>query len=147
MEAPRAMSIFSTILKIHQSMYEKTDGRLGHKLLGVPTLLLRTAGRKSGQTRTNALIYLDDKGTKVVVASKAGDPKPPAWLLNLQANPDVEYQLNRDRIPATAEVLEKNHPDYNRLWQEHNEQNAGRYDEYQSMTDRPIPLVRIVPKP
>ena len=141
------MSIFSTILKIHQSMYEKTDGRLGHKLLGVPTLLLRTTGRKSGQTRTNALIYLDDKGTKVVVASKAGDPKPPAWLLNLQANPDVEYQLKRDRIPATAEVLEKDHPDYNRLWQEHNEKNAGRYDEYQSMTDRPIPLVRIVPKP
>ena len=141
------MSIFSTILKIHQSIYEKTDGRLVHKLLGVPTLLLRTTGRKSGQTRTNALIYLDDKGTKIVVASKAGDPKPPAWLLNLQANPDVEYQLNRDRIPATAEVLEKDHPDYNRLWQEHNEHNAGRYDEYQSMTDRPIPLVRIVPKP
>ena len=44
------MSIFSTILKIHQSMYEKTDGRLGHKLLGVPTLLLRTAGRKIGRS-------------------------------------------------------------------------------------------------
>jgi deazaflavin-dependent oxidoreductase (nitroreductase family) len=103
MEAQSAMSIFSTILKIHQSMYEKTDGRLGHKLLGVPTLLLRTTGRKSGQTRTNALIYLDDKGTKVVVASKAGDPKPPAWLLNLQANPDVEYQLNdRSADPSRA---------------------------------------------
>ena len=141
------MSIFSTILKIHQSIYEATDGRLGHELLGVPTLLLRTTGRKSGQTRTNALIYLDDNGSKVVVASKAGDPKPPAWLLNLQANPEVEYQLNRDRVAATAEVLEKNHPDYDRLWKEHNEHNAGRYDEYQSKTERPIPLVRLVPEP
>ena len=115
------MSIFSTVLKIHQSIYEATDGRLGHKLLGVPTLLLRTTGRKSGQTRTSALIYIDDNGSKVVVASKAGDSKPPAWLLNLRANPDAEYQLNRDRIAVTAEVLEKDHPDYDRLWKEHNE--------------------------
>ena len=77
------MSIFSTVLKIHQSIYESTDGLLGHKLLGVPTLLLRTKGRKSGEIRTTALIYLDDNNSKVVVASKAGDSKPPAWLLNL----------------------------------------------------------------
>lgn len=139
------MSVFSTILNIHQRIYEATDGRLGHKLLGLPSLLLRTTGRKSGQTRTSALIYIDDNGSKVVVASKAGDSKPPAWLLNLQANPEVEYQLNRNRVIATAEVLAKEHPDYNRLWKIHNERNAGRYDEYQSLTERPIPLVRLVP--
>ena len=139
------MSIFSTVLKIHQSIYESTDGLLGHKLLGVPTLLLRTKGRKSGEIRTTALIYLDDNNSKVVVASKAGDSKPPAWLLNLQANPKVEYHLNRDRVAAVTEVIERGHPDYERLWKEHNDRNAGRYDEYQSLTERPIPLVRLVP--
>lgn len=139
------MSIFSTVLKIHQSIYESTDGLLGHKLLGVPTLLLRTKGRKSGEIRSTALIYLDDNNSKVVVASKAGDSKPPAWLLNLQANPKVEYQLNRDRVAAVTEVIERGHPDYERLWKEHNDRNAGRYDEYQSLTERPIPLVRLVP--
>ena len=139
------MSIFSTVLKIHQSIYESTDGLLGHKLLGVPTLLLRTKGRKSGEIRTTALIYLDDNNSKVVVASKAGDSKPPAWLLNLQANPKVEYQLNRNRVAAVTEVIERSHPAYERLWKEHNDRNAGRYDEYQSLTERPIPLVRLVP--
>ena len=139
------MSIFSTVLKIHQSIYESTDGLLGHKLLGVPTLLLRTKGRKSGEIRTTALIYLDDNNSKVVLASKAGDSKPPAWLLNLQANPKVEYQLNRNRVAAVTEVIERSHPDYERLWKEHNDRNAGRYDEYQSLTERPIPLVRLVP--
>lgn len=109
-------------------------------------MLLRTTGRKSGETRTSALIYLDDNGSKVIVASKGGDPKPPAWLYNLQANPEVEYQINRERVTATAEILEKDHPDYDSLWKKHNEHNSGRYDEYQSMTERPIPLVRLVPK-
>ena len=141
------MSIFSTILKLHQGIYEATDGRLGHKLLGVPTLLLRTTGRKSGLERTNALIYIDDgKGNKVVVASNNGEAKSPAWLLNLKAKPSVEFQINRDRFPATAEVIEKDHPDYQRLWQQHNAHNADRYDQYQSMTKRAIPMVRMASK-
>ena len=140
------MSIFSTVLKIHQSIYESTDGRLGHKLLGVPTLLLRTTGRKSGKTRTSALIYIDDNTSKIIVASKAGDTKPPAWLLNLQADGEVEYQIDRERTMASIEVLEKGHAEYDRLWKEHNARNSNRYDEYQSMTDRQIPLVRLIPK-
>ena len=140
------MSIFSTILKLHQGIYEATDGRFGHKLLGVPTLLLRTTGRKSGLERTNALIYIDDgKGNKVVVASNNGEAKSPAWLLNLKARPSVEFQINRDCFRATAEIIEKDNADYQRLWQEHNEQNADRYDQYQLMTMRAIPLVRLVP--
>lgn len=140
------MSIFSTILKLHQGIYEVTDGRFGHKLLGVPTLLLRTTGRKSGLERTNALIYIDDgKGNKVVVASNNGEAKSPAWLLNLKTKPSVEFQINRDCFRATAEVIEKDNAEYQRLWQEHNEHNADRYDQYQLMTMRAIPLVRLVP--
>ena len=138
------MSIFSTILKVHQKIYETTDGRLGHKLLGVPTLLLRTKGRRSGEIRTTALIYIDDDSSKVDKASKARNSKTPAWLLNRETDSTVEYQLDRNRFAARAEVLEKGHPDYDRLWREHNDRNDGRYDQYQALTERPIPLVRLV---
>lgn len=141
------MSLFNTILRTHQNIYESTDGRLGHKMLGVPTLLLRTKGRKSGAERTSALIYVDDNGSKVIVASNGGDAKHPSWLHNLKSDPEVEYQIKRKRFRATAEVIEKDHPDYDRLWREHNERNADRYDQYQSMTRRPIPLVRLVTRP
>jgi deazaflavin-dependent oxidoreductase (nitroreductase family) len=139
------VSLFSNMLKVHQFIYERTDGLVGHKLLGVPTLLLRTTGRKSGQTRTNALVYLADAGRWVVVASKGGADAPPAWLLNLRAKPDVEVQVGRTRDPSTATVLEPGEPDYDRLWKAVNEHNSGRYDGYQAKTERPIPLVVLTP--
>jgi deazaflavin-dependent oxidoreductase (nitroreductase family) len=137
---------FRTTLRTHQFLYEKTDGLVGHRLLGVATLLLRTTGRRSGQTRTNALNYVEDGGRYVVVASKGGAPAPPAWLLNLQANPEVEVQIARRRIPCTATVLGREDPDYERLWKLVNDKNAGRYDAYQAKTDRQIPLVALTPK-
>lgn len=114
-------------------------------MLGTPTLLLRTTGRRSGAERTNALVYLADDGSYVVVASKGGDDRPPAWLLNLTADADVEVQLGRERRRATARVLAKDEPDYERLWPLVNENNGGRYDRYQAMTARPIPLVVLTP--
>jgi deazaflavin-dependent oxidoreductase (nitroreductase family) len=137
---------FRTTLRTHQFLYEKTDGLVGHRLLGVATLLLRTTGRRSGQTRTNALNYVEDGGRYVVVASKGGAPAPPAWLLNLQANPEVEVQIARRRIPCTATVLGREDPDYERLWKLVNDKNAGRYDAYQAKTERQIPLVALTPK-
>jgi len=139
------MSALGRVLAVHQMLYERSDGRVGHRLLGTPTLLLRTTGRRSGATRTNALVYLADDGRYVVVASKGGDDRPPAWLLNLVAQPSVEVQLGRERRPATASVLEKDDPDYQRLWRLVNENNSGRYDGYQAKTARPIPLVVLTP--
>src|SRR5580698_8143813 len=106
-------SAFHTMLRIHQRIYESTDGLIGHRVLGgVPALLLRTTGRKSGQTRTNALIYANDGGRYLVVASKGGSDQPPAWLLNLEAQPQVEVQIARKRRQATATVIEHEDPDY-----------------------------------
>lgn len=139
------MSVFSGILRIHQAIYEKTGGVVGHRILGVPTLLLRTTGRKSGRTRTNALFYIKDAGRQIVVASNGGDPTPPAWLLNLQANPQVEVQIARHKRPATASVTQPGDADYDRLWQAANKANFGRYDAYQSRTSRPISLVALTP--
>jgi deazaflavin-dependent oxidoreductase (nitroreductase family) len=136
---------FRTTLRIHQLVYERTDGLIGHRILGVATLLLRTTGRRSGQTRTNALNYVEDGGRYVVVASKGGAPKPPAWLLNVRAKPEVEVQIARRRIPCTATVLDHDHQDFARLWKLANDKNSGRYDAYQRATDRPIPLVVLTP--
>ena len=51
------MSLTGQVLRVHEALYKRTDGRLGHRMIGVPTLLLRTTGRRSGLTRTNALVY------------------------------------------------------------------------------------------
>jgi deazaflavin-dependent oxidoreductase (nitroreductase family) len=137
-------TLFVNALKLHQQLYVRTDGLIGHRVLGAPpSLLLRTTGRKSGQTRTNALTYARDGGRYLVVASRGGDPRPPAWLLNLQAEPNVEIQVGRDRYQATATVIGHDDPDFERVWKIADENNAHRYRAYQQHTDRPIPVVAL----
>jgi deazaflavin-dependent oxidoreductase (nitroreductase family) len=134
------------MLRIHQAIYERTDGLIGHKVLaGHPALLLRTTGRKSGQTRTNALIYAEDGGRYLVVASKGGSDQAPGWLYNLQAKPDVEIQIGRKRLAGTATVIASDDPDYARVWKLVNDKNDDRYDAYQRSTTRPIPVVALTP--
>jgi deazaflavin-dependent oxidoreductase (nitroreductase family) len=139
------MSLLGAVLKAHDALYKRTDGRIGHRLLGVPSLMLHTTGRRSGQTRTTTLSYAKDGDRYLVVASKGGADEPPAWLHNLRATPQVEVQIGRTRLPATATVIEQGDPDYDRVWQAVNENNAGRYDGYQSKTSRPIPVVALTP--
>ena len=105
--------------------------------------MLRTTGRKTGQTRINSLVYARDGDRYLVVASKGGDPKAPAWLLNLRAKPEVEVQVGRRRFPATATEIGSGDPDYARLWKLVNDNNASRYDAYQRNTTRPIPVVAL----
>jgi F420H(2)-dependent quinone reductase len=136
-------SVFRTTLQIHAFIYEHTDGLIGHRVLGVPCLMLRTTGRKTGQTRTNSLVYAKDGDRYMVVASKGGDPKAPAWLLNLRAKPEVEVQIGRTRFPATATEIGLGDTDYARLWKLVNDRNGNRYDAYQKKTTRPIPLVAL----
>src|SRR5258708_37981401 len=109
------MSIMGQVLRLHEQLYKRTDGRVGHRMLGVPTLLLRTTGRRSGVTRTNGLVYARDGADYLVVASKGGSDQPPAWLLNLKAKPEVEIQVGRERQKASSRVVESPGPDYARL--------------------------------
>jgi F420H(2)-dependent quinone reductase len=139
------VSLFSSVLRVHEHLYKATDGRVGHRLLGVPTLLLRTTGRRSGVTRTISLVYALDGADYLVVASKGGSDQPPAWLLNLKAKPEVEIQVGRERQKAGSKVIEPSDPDYARLWKIVNEKNGDRYIAYQKETARPIPVVVITP--
>ncbi|MEA2349293.1 MAG: hypothetical protein QOG86_234, partial [Thermoleophilaceae bacterium] len=81
----------------------------------------------------------------LVVASNGGADKPPAWLHNLKADPDVEIQVGRERRKGTARALEPADPDYDRLWKIVNENNKDRYTAYQTQTTRPIPVVVLTP--
>lgn len=139
------MSVTEQVLRVHEKLYKATDGRVGHKMIGVPTLLLRTTGRKSGATRTNALVYAPDGDDYLVVASNGGAPKNPAWLHNVRAQPEVEIQIGRERRQATARVIEASDPDYGRVWKIVNENNKDRYTAYQEMTTRPIRVVALTP--
>ena len=139
------MSLMSQVLRVHEKLYVASDGRVGHNMIGVPTLLLRTTGRRSGQTRTNGLVYASDGADYLVVASKGGADTAPAWLHNLRANPQVEVQIGRERQPATAHVIERGDPDYERVWKIVNENNKDRYTAYQEKTSRPIPVVALTP--
>ena len=141
------MSLQRTFLRLHQGVYERTDGRVGHRLIGVPSLILRTTGARSGLARAAVLSYGRDAGDYVVVASNGGQDQPPAWLHNVRANPEVGIQVGRRRAPGRARIVEAGDPDYPRLWRVVNQVNHGRYDGYQRLTTRPIALVVLTEDP
>jgi deazaflavin-dependent oxidoreductase (nitroreductase family) len=140
------MSLLGQFLRIHEAIYKGTDGRIGHRMLGVPTLLLTTTGRRSGQPRTNSLVYARDGNDYLLVASNGGADTPPAWLLNLEANPAVKLQIGRERQRGSARVIRQSDPQYDRLWRVVNANNHDRYTGYQQRTSRPIPVVAVGPE-
>ncbi len=125
-------------LSIYQWLYEKTDGRFTW-LAGLPVLLLRTRGAKTGKERTAALVYLQDGEDLVVVASNGGSDKPPGWFFNIQKNPDTGVQIGRRRTRMRAHVADAQ--ERARLWPLVNQNNSNRYDGYQAKTKREIPIV------
>lgn len=139
-------NLFLLTLKVHQQIYERTGGVLGHRLLGLPTLLLHTRGRRTGQPRTSALVYAKDGDNLLVVASNGGHRKPPAWLLNLEAEPQVVAQIGVRKREVTATPLRPGQPDYERLFTLCDKVNRGTYTKYQEKTDRPIPVVVLSPR-
>jgi len=124
--------------KEHVDRYRATDGAEGHDWQGTTTLLLTTKGRRSGEQRTTPLIYQQHGDDYLIVASKGGADEPPAWFLNLEAEPDVEVQVKGDRFPARARTAT---PDEKpEMWQTMTA-TWPAYDEYQEKTSREIPVV------
>jgi deazaflavin-dependent oxidoreductase (nitroreductase family) len=127
----------------HVKRYEETDGQEGHDWEGTQTLILTTTGRKSGEPRPMALIYGQHGDDYLVVASKGGAPQHPAWYLNLDANPDVDVQVWGDRFKAHARTATPE--EKKELWPIMTKEWPS-YDEYQTKTDRDIPLVVLEPQ-
>ncbi len=135
-----------TFLRVHDTLYQRTNGWIGHRIPGAPpSLLLHTVGAKTGAARVNALSYAKDGDDYLVVASKGGDPKAPGWYHNLKANPRVEINVGPKRFAVTADPVLPDDPDYARLWQIVNKNNGNRYTAYQAKTTRPIPVIRLTP--
>jgi deazaflavin-dependent oxidoreductase (nitroreductase family) len=136
---PSVERVLAKGLNLHQWLYDTSDGRIGRSLNGRPMLLLRTTGAKTGRPRTAALLYVPHGDAFAIIASTGGGPKHPGWFHNLQAQPDVEVQVGRERIPVRARVAEGD--ERAQLWTEANRINRGGYDGYQAKTGRTIPVV------
>jgi deazaflavin-dependent oxidoreductase (nitroreductase family) len=123
----------------HVRRYRETGGQVGHDWEGTQTLILTTTGRKSGEQRDNALIYGRSGDAYLIVASKGGSDQPPAWYLNLQAHPeDVEIQVWDERFRVSARDADDQEKPA--MWAEM-VSHWPQYEEYQTKTERPIPVV------
>ena len=122
----------------HMEAYLATDGEDGHVWRGVPTLLLTTTGRRTGRSLMLPLIYGTHGDHYVIVASKGGHPQHPGWYVNLVAEPTVQVQVGAERFTARARTASGD--ERATLW----DQMADiwpPYNEYQTKTDREIPIV------
>jgi F420H(2)-dependent quinone reductase len=136
--------VFNNVVQVHVLAYRLTGGLIGHHVPGAPPmLLLDHVGAKSGQSRTTPLAYLQDRKDMVIVASKGGHPKHPAWFHNLKANPETQVQVGSRRVPVTAKVATP--AQRKRLWPKVVDM-YGSYAGYQRKTEREIPLVILKPR-
>jgi deazaflavin-dependent oxidoreductase (nitroreductase family) len=122
----------------HTEQYKETGGEVGHEWQGTQTLLLTTTGRRSGEPRELPLIYGRRGDDYLIVASKGGADAPPAWYVNLTADPEVEVQVKDERFKAQArEATPDEKPE---LWSTMTAEWPA-YDEYQQKTERQIPVI------
>jgi len=126
---------------VHNALYRATNGRFGGQMRGAPVLLLTVTGRKSGKRRTTPLLYGRDGNNLIVIASKGGDPKHPAWYLNLQGQ-EAEVQIGGEHRRVRARDAEGDERE--RLWTEMVGIYAP-YADYQQKTTRRIPVVVLEP--
>jgi len=143
--ADRIWPLTRRFMGVHTFVYKATGGRIGHSAPGFPTmLLLDHVGAKSGTERTSPLLYFEDGDDLVVVASKGGFPKHPAWYHNLMANPDTTVRVGRERRDVHAR--EADAEEHQRLWPVALKMYRG-YADYQARSKgREIPLVILEPR-
>jgi deazaflavin-dependent oxidoreductase (nitroreductase family) len=128
----------------HMNAYLSTNGEEGHIWNGVPTALLTTIGRVTGNPNTTPLIYGQDGDRYLLVGSRGGAPRHPGWYRNLAKNPNVELQVMGDKFAATARTAT---PDEKPALWAIMAKIFPNYDEYQARTERVIPVIVIERKP
>lgn len=140
--AVRRNAVTELFWKVHRFLYRVSGGRIGGRVVGMPVLMLTTKGRKSGEPRSSVLTYVPHGKAAVVYASNAGEPRHPAWWLNLLADPHATVQRGQEVIPVVAR--EADGDERAALWDEAVRINAG-YAEYEKRTTRRIPVVVLEP--
>lgn len=139
-----SFTVTKAIVGVNTWIYRQTGGRMGNKVKGAPVLLLEHVGRKTGTSRTTPVLYLEDGGDLVIVASRGGSDAMPAWFLNLMASPTTTVQIRSDRRSvvarrATAEEKERLWPRLVAMFSD--------FDAYRTRTSREIPVVILSPAP
>jgi deazaflavin-dependent oxidoreductase (nitroreductase family) len=130
--------------RLNTFLYRLSGGRVfGKWLHGAPIGLLGHRGRKSGQTYTSPLLYLEDGKRLLIVASKGGMSKHPLWYLNLKANPDCEFEIGSTKRRYRARTAS---PEEKKSYWPRVTAMYPDYDGYQARTTRDIPLVILEPR-
>jgi F420H(2)-dependent quinone reductase len=142
--ADRNWGLLTRLMGGHAKIYRATRGLIGYKTPGFPdVLLLDHVGARSGTRRTTPLVFARDGENIVLIASKGGYPKNPAWYHNLKANPDTTIQIGSELTPVHAR--EATPDEYERLWGLAVEVYRG-YEAYRRRTQRKIPLMVLQPR-
>jgi len=130
---------------LHALAYRASGGRIGHSLPAVPgkICLLDHVGARSGKQRTTPLLYVRDGEDVVLVASKGGFPRHPAWFHNLRANPETTVQVRGERLAVRARVATDEERE--RLWPMAEVAWPG-FRAYRARAGREIPLVVLEPR-
>jgi len=142
-ETPERSTIKGTT-QMHVSAMEQSNEEVVWVQAGMRHMLVRMVGRRSGEARKVALPFWEDENEHpIVVASYAGAARHPGWYLNLadrRANPEVYCRFREHEFWAVAEVLEGD--EYETVWKQLTEDRPF-YRDYQALTERRIPLVRL----
>ena len=135
---PNIRWLIALITALHRFVYRASGGWIGGRLPGQRFLLLVTRGRRTGQERAQPLLYVPDGERFVVVGSNGGDDRPPAWWLNLQAQPAANVQVDRSHYRVTARQARG--AELDALWKRL-EASYRYYADYRRRTSREIPVI------
>ncbi len=138
LNSPFADLFIKWISRANTWLYRTTGGKLGSTFQKAPVALLTTTGRKTGRPRVSPLLYLCEGDRVILAASRSGSDKNPMWYLNLKANPQVQVQIKGDVLNLTAH--EANKEERQQYWAKLVAMYP-TFEDYQSWTDRVIPLV------
>jgi deazaflavin-dependent oxidoreductase (nitroreductase family) len=139
---PNIRWLLRLITNVHRFLLRVSNGRIGARIGGISILLLENVGRKSGTLHLTPLLFVEDAGRYVVVASNAGDDRNPAWWLNLREHPETAVRVRGRRIPVKAH---RAGPDETQELWPRLEASYQPYAQYRTRTRREIPVVILEP--
>lgn len=139
---PNIRWLLRLITRVHGFLLRASNGRLGARIGGISVLLLENVGRKSGTLHLTPLLFVEDAGRYVVVASNAGDDRNPAWWLNLRERPEAAVRVAGRRVEVKARRAGPGESEA--LWPKLDAAYK-YYADYRTRTTRDIPVVILEP--
>ena len=139
-EAPAPAVDYEEMTRILYQEIREVGHPVSGYFAGRQVLILTTTGAKSGEPRTTVVVYTRDGDRLVIAASKSGAPTNPGWFYNLEADPIVTIEVDKESFQARATVTEG--AERKRLWDSHAELHPS-FNDYLAKTDRIIPVISL----